>query len=123
MRWKSDYHNLLIWQKGKEFVLLVYKKTENFPKSEIFGLQSQIRRAAVSFLLNIVEGQRRNFYQKEFLRFLEMSDSSLVEVEACLEIAFELKYLSLEDYKELEERRRELAVMLASLMKTIEKSL
>lgn len=123
MRWKSDYHKLLIWQKGKEFVLLVYKKTENFPKAEIFGLQSQIRRAAVSFLLNIVEGQRRNFYQKEFLRFLEVSDSSLVEVEACLEIARDLNYLSQEDFRELEEKREELAVMLASLMKTVEKNL
>jgi len=123
MRAKSDYHNLLIWHKGKEFILLIYKKTENFPRSEIFGLQLQLRRAAVSFLLNLVEGQRRNFYQKDFLRFLEISDSSLVEVEACLEIVLNLGYISETVYFELEERRKELARMLFSLMKTIEKDL
>ncbi|MBM3209100.1 four helix bundle protein [Candidatus Shapirobacteria bacterium] len=120
---KGDYHKLIIWQKGKSFIRLVYQKTENFPKSEIFGLQSQLRRAVISFLLNIVEGHRRNFSQKEFLRFLEIADSSLVEAEACLEIALDLEYLSQKDYQEIEEKRKELAVMLNSFMKRVKLNL
>jgi four helix bundle protein len=120
---KSDYHKLIVWQKGRFFVRLVYRKTENFPKSEIFGLQSQLRRAVISFLLNIVEGHRRNFSQKEFLRFLEIADSSLVEAEACLEIALDLNYLSKKDYQEIEEKRKELAAMLNSLMKRVKLNL
>ena len=119
MQGRSDYHKLVLWQKGKGFVKLVYQKTENFPKSEIFGLQSQLRRAAVSFLLNLVEGQRRTSSNREFFRFLEISDSSLVEVEACLEISLELSYISQGDYQLLESKRKELAVMLNSFMEKI----
>jgi four helix bundle protein len=72
---EKGYHKLIIWQKGKEFVKLVYAKTETFPKSEIVGLKSQLRRASISFVLNIVEGHRRK-YKKEFLKFLNMSDAS-----------------------------------------------
>lgn len=107
MQGRSDYHKLVLWQKGKEFLKLIYQKTENFPKSEIFGMQSQVRRAVVSFLLNLVEGQRRTSSNKEFFRFLEISDSSLVEVEACLEISLELSYMSKEDYFLLENKTKE----------------
>lgn len=120
MQGRSDYHKLVLWQKGKEFIKLVYQKTENFPRSEIFGLQSQIRRASVSFLLNLVEGQRRTSSNKEFFRFLEISDSSLVEVEACLEISFELSYISQKDFQLLESQMMELAVMLNSFMEKID---
>lgn len=117
---EKGYHKLVIWQKGREFVKLVYQKTENFPKSERFGLQSQIRRATISFLLNIVEGQRRNS-QKEFLRFLDVADASLVEVEACLEIALDLGFLSKNDYGELEDKRKELAIMMRAFIKGVRK--
>lgn len=123
MRRKNDFHNLIIWQKGKEFVKFIYRTTEGFPKSEIFGLQSQIRRAVVSFLLNIVEGHRRNSSQKEFLRFLDMADSSLAEVEACLELSLELGFVSKNNFDEAEKMRKELAVMLMSLMKKVESNL
>jgi len=119
MQGRSNYHKLILWQKGKEFIKLIYQKTENFPKSETFGLQSQLRRAVISFLLNLVEGQRRTSSNREFFRFLEISDSSLVEVEACLEISLELSYLPKEDYQLLESKRKELAVMLISFMERI----
>lgn len=118
---KSGYHKLIICQKGRKFITFLYKKTENFPKSEIFGLQSQLRRAAISFLLNIIEGQRRAS-KKEFLRFLDIADASLVEVEACLEIAFDLEFFSEKDFEELEEFRSELAVMLVALIKSLNQS-
>lgn len=115
---EKGYHKLVIWQKGREFIKLVYKKTENFPKSETFGLQSQIRRAVISFILNIVEGQRRNS-KKEFLRFLDVADASLVEVEACLEIALDLGFITKTDYEELENKRKELAIMIRAFIKGV----
>jgi four helix bundle protein len=115
------YHKLIIWQKGKEFLKLLYKSTDSFPASETFGLQSQLRRAALSFLLNIVEGQRRTS-KKEFFKFLNIAEASLVEVEACLEIAMELAYISLKEHEALEIKRRELAVMLQVFIKGLKKT-
>lgn len=66
---EKGYHRLLVWQRTYELVLLVYKVTESFPKSETYGIVSQMRRAALSVLLNIVEGARRRS-KKEFLRSL-----------------------------------------------------
>jgi four helix bundle protein len=77
----------------------------------LYGLTSQIRRAAVSVVLNIVEGDRRRL-RKEFLRFLDLSGASLAELEACLEIALDLTFISKKDFSLVDEKRRELAVML-----------
>lgn len=123
MQRKNDYHKLVLWQKGKLFVKLIYKITESFPKVEAFGLQSQVRRAVVSFLLNIVEGHRRNNSQKELLRFLDMADSSLVEVEACLELSLDLGYITKESFELIEGYRKELAVMLISFMNRVQSNL
>lgn len=117
---KKGYHNLLIWQKPKDLVILIYKTTQKFPETELYGLTSQIRRAVVSVLLNIIEGDRRKS-QKEFLRFLELADASLTEVEACLELALELEFLSQEDYTVINEKRKELAVMLSAFTKSIKR--
>jgi four helix bundle protein len=117
---EEGYHRLILWQKGREFIKLLYEKTKRFPKNESFGLQSQTRRAAISFLLNVVEGQRRNS-KREFLRFLDVADGSLVEVEACLEISLDLGFLTKSDYIQLEEKRRELAIMLRAFIKGIKK--
>lgn len=114
----KGYHNLLIWQKAKELVKLIYLETEGFPRPELFGLTSQIRRAIISVLLNIVEGDRKRS-NKEFLKFLDTADASLVEVEACLELALELGFISQEKYDMIDEKRRELAVMLSAFIKRI----
>lgn len=121
MRDKTDkgYHKLLVWQKAKEFVKLIYQITDDFPKAEEYGLKGQIRRAAVSVLLNIVEGYRRRS-TKEFLRFLtNFSEASLTEVEACLELSLELSFLSDEDYELAENKRSELAFLLDSLVRSL----
>jgi four helix bundle protein len=117
---KEGYHKLVLWQRGREFIKLLYEKTEKFPKNESFGLQSQIRRAAISFLLNVVEGQRRSS-KREFLRFLDIADGSLVEVEACLEISLDLGFLTKGNYVQLEEKRRELAIMLRAFIRGIKR--
>lgn len=124
LRDKTDkgYHKLLVWQKAKRFVSLVYKYSEKFPRSEEFGLKSQLRRSAVSVVLNIVEGHRRHSI-KEFLRFLDISCASLAEVEAILEIMLDLGYLKDDEIEELEEKRSELAFLVDSLVKSLKRKL
>jgi four helix bundle protein len=78
-----NHKDLKVWQNGIELVTLVYSFTENLPKSEDFGLKSQLRRAAVSVPTNIAEGAARN-HQKEFIQFCHISLGSLVEIETLL---------------------------------------
>lgn len=111
----KGYHRLIVWQKAKTFVSLIYDVTESFPKSEEFGLKSQTRRATISVVLNLVEGYRRRS-TKEFLRFLDIAWASLTEVEACLEIALDLSYITEKKLADVEEKRSEIAYMLNSLV-------
>lgn len=115
---QEGYHKLQIWQKAKELVKLIYIISNKFPESERHNLTSQIRRAAISIVLNIVEGHRRNT-GKEFIRFLNIADGSLVEVEACLELSLDLGYMTETDFNRCESLRRELAAMLTSFIKSI----
>lgn len=118
----KGYHKLILWQKSRELLKLIYKYSEKFPKSEEYGLKSQLRRAMLSVVLNIVEGYRRN-YTKEFIRFLNISGASLTEVEACIEIAFDLGYFTQNEFELLEERRVEIEVILFSFEKSLRKKL
>lgn len=108
---QKGYHKLLIWQKTKEFVKLIYEHTEDYPKAEEFGLKGQTRRASISVVLTIVEGYRRRS-TKEFLRFLDISEASLAEVEACLELGLDLGFLKQKNYDVLEEKRAELGYLI-----------
>jgi four helix bundle protein len=112
---EKGYHKLLVWQRARELVLLVYKHTENFPKSEEFGLKSQSRRSSVSVVLTIVEGHRKRS-RKEFLHYLDMGFSSLAELEAALELSLDLNFLSEQAYEELELKRAEVAYLLNALI-------
>lgn len=87
-----SFRDLRIWTKGIELVKKIYKITHTFPKEELFGLTSQLRRAAVSIPSNVAEGHIRN-HQKEFKQFLFISLSSLAELETQLIIAKELGYI------------------------------
>jgi four helix bundle protein len=82
----ANYKKLIVWQKADELAVLSYKYTDGFPKREMFGLTSQIRRAAISIPSNIVEGYNRKT-KREFKRFLDISLGSLAEVEYLLEIS------------------------------------
>ena len=119
---RKGYHKLLVWQKAREFVILIYKYTENYPRSEEFGLKGQTRRASVSILLTIVEGYRRRS-TKEFLRFLDISEASLTEVEACLELVLDLGFLEEKEYNELEQKRAELGFLIDSFEKSLKRRL
>lgn len=122
MQSDKGYHKLVIWQKLRLLILAIYQLTEQFPKSEMFGLSSQLRRATISVLLNIVEGDRRKS-SKEYLRFLDVADGSLAEVEACLEIALDLGYITDKQYSIIEIQRKEIAFMLQGLIRAIQKKL
>ena len=114
----KGYHKLIVWQKAHGFVLAIYDVTEDFPRSEEFGLKSQIRRAAVSVVLNVVEGYRRSS-RKDYLHFLNTADASLSEIEAAMEIAKDLQFLSGDSYAQLENKRGQLGFLLSQLIKSL----
>lgn len=84
---------MIVWKKAYELTLLIYKETEKFPKSEVFGLSSQLRRAAVSIASNIAEGYQRQ-HRGEYVQFLSITFGSCAEVETQLLICKDLHNLS-----------------------------
>jgi four helix bundle protein len=88
----SNYRNLIIWQKSDELAFLIYKLTEQFPKHELFGITSQLRRAALSVPTNIVEGYNRKS-KKELHRFIDIALGSLAETEYLVEFSKKLEYV------------------------------
>jgi four helix bundle protein len=87
----KSFRDLDVWRLGVELAELIYRCTAGFPKSEVFGLSSQMRRAAVSIPSNIAEGRARKS-SREFLHFLSISRGSLAELETQLELAIRLDY-------------------------------
>ncbi|MBP6127311.1 four helix bundle protein [Flavobacterium sp.] len=114
----SNFRNLLIWQKSMVLVTKIYTVTNNFPKEEVFGLTSQIKRSAISIPSNIAEGLGRESSQ-EFLRFLKISIGSLFELQTQLEIAKNIIYLDEETFNNLYEDTRELERMIVSFTNKI----
>lgn len=95
-----DFSKLFIWQKSHKLVMSIYDITNKFPKSEMFGLTSQIRRASSSIPINISEGCGRES-NKDFARFLQIAIGSACEVEYELLLAKELQYIGEIDYQNL----------------------
>lgn len=114
----SNFRNLLIWQKSMVLVTKIYTLTNNFPKEEVFGLTSQIKRSAISIPSNIAEGLGRES-SKELLRFLKISIGSLFELQTQLEIAKNIIYLDEETFNNLYEDTRELERMIVSFTNKI----
>jgi four helix bundle protein len=110
------------WEFGHDLVVEVYRVTRCFPRDELFGLTSQLRRAAVSVPANIVEGSQRQ-YLKEYLQFLYTSKSSLAEVEYYISLAKELSYLSQEDFEKLVDRQQEAGRTLHGLIAWLERQI
>jgi four helix bundle protein len=96
----KDYSELIAWQKAMDLVELVYKASARFPKHELFGLTSQLRRAAVSVPSNIAEGQGRKS-KNEFAHHLSIAHGSLREAETQILIAGRLTYLPQPDVHRL----------------------
>ena len=113
-----SYRDLVVWQKAMTLVTEVYRYTEAFPRTELYGLTSQLRRAAVSVPSNIAEGQGRSS-TGEFKQFLGHARGSLLEVETQLEIAYRLKYLSEENCAILTRECSEVGRVLNGLMTSL----
>jgi four helix bundle protein len=112
----KTHKDLNVWKESVNFVTEIYEKTKSFPKDELFGLTSQIRRSAISIPSNISEGAARES-NKEFLRFLFISQGSISELDTQLLISKNLNYLSSDDYTMLDEKLTSIRKMLAGLIK------
>jgi four helix bundle protein len=110
----QSYRDLLVWQKGIALCVQVYKVCESFPKSELYGLADQMKRAAVSVPSNIAEGQGRQS-AKEFLHFLSIANGSIAELDTQRIIAESLNFISNRNSLLLEEGITEIRKMLYSL--------
>lgn len=115
---EKGYKHLRVWEKANEYALAVYQATRKFPREELYGVTSQIRRAALSVAVNIVEGQASSS-KKDFLNFLNISNRSLVESEYLLEFSKDLAYLSDFDYELLEAKRREAGLLLTAFIRGV----
>jgi four helix bundle protein len=113
-----SYRDLVVWQEAKALAVAVYCCSEQFPKHEIYGLTSQVRRAAVSIASNIAEGQGR-LTRGEFVQFLGHSRGSLLELLTQLDIAVELKYLSPSDFQAVDAKASNVLRLLNGLIGSI----
>jgi four helix bundle protein len=95
MSTSSGYRDLLVWQEAMKLAVMVYHVTSGFPREEMYGLTTQVRKAAASIPSNIAEGAARNS-PREFHHFLGISAGSLAEVETQLELASRLEYAKLD---------------------------
>jgi four helix bundle protein len=110
-----DYKNFLVWQKSHQLTLDVYKTTIPFPKDEIFGLISQMKRSSSSIPTNIAEGSGRNS-EKDFCRFLYIAFGSANELEYQLLLSTDLKFIDIENSQKLLFQVEEIKKMLNGLI-------
>lgn len=113
-----NFRELQIWQEGKSFAIDIYRITRQMPKEEVYGLTSQMRRAAVSISSNIAEGCSRNS-NKEFIRFLEIAIGSSFELETQLIISCELEFLKEDEVEKLIESVNSLQMRINAFIKSV----
>ena len=117
----GDFKSLIVWQKSVSLVTEIYHLTEKYPKHEIFGLTSQIRRASVSIPSNIAEWHFRRS-SNDYIQFLKIARGSLAELETQILISKNLNFISENQYVEFETKSIEIAKMLNSLITSIQKT-
>lgn len=118
-----DFRKIIAWQKTDDLVVLIYEVTGNyFPKHELYGLTSQLRRAAISVAANVAEGSGKQ-YLTEFRQFLYTARASLSEVEYHIHLANRLGYLPTEEKTRLEMAETEAARTLQGFINSIEKQI
>ena len=114
----KTHKELNVWKDSIDLVVEVYRITKLFPKEELYGIVSQIRRSAVSVPANISEGSARN-YTKEFIRFLRIAQASLSELETLIQISARLKFLNEDSYQALQGKIFKINAQLSGLIKSI----
>ncbi|MBX3069204.1 MAG: four helix bundle protein [Thermomicrobiales bacterium] len=116
-----DFTDLRVWRDGIDLAVLIYKMTESFPKDELYGLTSQLRRAAVSVPSNIAEGNARN-RTADYLRFLSIARGSLSEMKTQILIAERLAYLDSSSAQNVVAAITTLTARVTALSNAIERS-
>ncbi len=114
-----NFYDLDAWNKGHLMAIEIYKITKNFPKEEIYGVVSQLRRAASSVTANIAEGFAR-FHFKDKAKFYYNARGSAAEVQNFLLLARDLKYIDLETCEKLGENYNDVGRLINGLIKSIE---
>ena len=113
-----SHRKLDVWKKSMDFVKHVYQATETFPKSELYGLSSQMRRAAVSIPSNLAEGAARKG-KKEFSQYLNIAQGSISEIDTQIELSFILNYIDKILYNDLTEKLNTISKMLFGLSRSL----
>ena len=119
---ESGHKNLEVWNRAISFVTRVYEVTRGFPREELYGLVSQLRRSATSIPSNIAEGSTRSS-TKEYLKFLYVALSSASEIDVQLIISKNLNYLAEEVYYELSGEREEISRMISGQIRALKTKL
>ena len=114
----KGFRRLIVWQKAHQLVIQVYKLTDKFPKHEIFGLTSQLRRAMVSVPANVAEGYAAGG-KGQFGRYLDIAQGSLAEAEYYLILAQDLTYITPTQYEQAESLRAETGFLLHRLIESL----
>jgi len=114
----DNFRSLQVWQKSIDLAVIIYKVTSKFPKDELYGITSQMRRCSVSISSNIAEGAGRNSKQ-DFRRFLNIAYSSACELETQLIISNKLKYVTGKQNKMIFNLIEEIQKMIYGLTKTL----
>ncbi len=117
----KSYKDLIVYQKGYELSLEIYRVTGDYPKEETYGLVSQMRRAAVSIPSNIAEGYRRG-HRKEYVQFLHIALGSCGELETLLSISRDLNLVDSLTFDLLYARQEEVSRLLSGLIKSLSAS-
>lgn len=112
----KSFTDLETWKEGHKLVLIIYKITKDFPKEEMFGLTSQLRRAAISIVSNIAEGFSRNG-QKEKIQFYYIAKGSNTEIQSQLLVAKDLGYLKDKDFGKIAEQSIKVNKLISGLIK------
>lgn len=118
---RRSFRDLRVWQEGCKLALSVYSLTRSFPRSEVYGLASQMQRAAVSIPSNIAEGRARKG-ESEFIQFLHQAAGSLAELETYLELLRQLGYSDPADLALVEKQANEVGKMLYGLLSKLRSS-
>ena len=116
----QDFRRLLVWQKAHELVLQVYRISRDFPREELYGLTSQVRRSAASVPTNVAEGCGRGS-DPDFARFLVMAMGSSSELEYQLLLSRDLAFLDTAMHQTLEAKVVEIKKMLTALIRKVQK--
>lgn len=114
----KSYKELIVWQKAVDLCVIIYRLTRIFPKEELYGLVSQMRRSAIAIPSNIAEGQHRG-HTLEYIQFLRIAFASSAELETQLLLSLKIGYINEEQYVSTNSELQEIMRMLNKLINTL----